>query len=467
MNTDLIKSFLEAVVNDDATLSALQNGDYEFFDQFVGNDEDEISPKVKQLMDKYFITKIGGKTVVINRDNYNDCMNFSNFKDFYSNLIDYKVVKKEVKKKMVEETIEISCASEFLNKYAERFNEVVFKPSGKVKDGQYNFFKGWSCEPKEGDCSLYLNHIRDNICSKDEDLYNYLLDWMAQIIQEPENKIDKAIVLRGDQGTGKGVLVKFFGSLLGDAYHHTTSISPLVSRFNSELVNRLLTFADECTWGGKKSEGSSLKVFISEDTMNFEHKGKDKVTLNNFSRLIIASNHEWVVPVESGDRRYVVIDVNDNVKENKEYFNLIHKQMNNGGKEALLHLLMNRNISNRDWSIKPHTDAIDDQKLLTLEPHEQWIYESITGSININLTPWSFGFNKKMGNDEIYSNYVSYIKEFHPSSYIKPSREISRFLTKLTGSPAIKNNGKTLRIFSTNIKDQFEKYTGTSNKIWD
>ena len=37
--------------------------------------------------------------------------------------------------------------------------------------------------PAKGDCSLYLEHIKSNICKCDEDLYAYILDWMADAIR--------------------------------------------------------------------------------------------------------------------------------------------------------------------------------------------------------------------------------------------------------------------------------------------
>jgi hypothetical protein len=35
------------------------------------------------------------------------------------------------------------------------------------------------------DCSLYLTHLRENICKGEEAHYNYLIRWMARAVQKP------------------------------------------------------------------------------------------------------------------------------------------------------------------------------------------------------------------------------------------------------------------------------------------
>jgi hypothetical protein len=52
----------------------------------------------------------------------------------------------------------------------------------------FNLYKGLGVEPKEGDCSLILDHIKEVICSGDEDAYQSmlkLLAWQIQHIGEP------------------------------------------------------------------------------------------------------------------------------------------------------------------------------------------------------------------------------------------------------------------------------------------
>jgi hypothetical protein len=62
------------------------------------------------------------------------------------------------------------------------YEGVTFNPNG-ASEGYYNLFQGFPVEPAQGDCGLYLDHILNNICKGDEDLYDYVINWMADAIR--------------------------------------------------------------------------------------------------------------------------------------------------------------------------------------------------------------------------------------------------------------------------------------------
>lgn len=473
-STDLkeVEELFKSIFNNKDLLVSALKGEFNLVD-FLVSDEAE-SPEMQFLIDNYIVLNMGGKTVVVNKNDIEEVNSWVGFLQYYSHIKEkVRVVDKKntTEDKVAYKAIEKPVVERFLSDKAERAKKIVFKPSGQINEGEYNYFKGWPYSPVEGTKhNKFLEHIRNNICTEDVELYNYVLDWMAQIIQYPEVKEDKAIVLRGSQGIGKGVFVKQFGFLLGDAYHSLTTPGPLIGRFNSELANRLLIFADEVTWGGNKAEGARLKTFISEDRINIEFKGKDSIPMNNFARLIIASNSEWVIPVEGGDRRYVVIDVGENRKDDKAYFQSVIDDMKNGGRESLMFELLNRDISKRDWSLIPKTSARADQKLLTMEPHEQWLFDSLNGDISMEATPWGLkGPNEKIRNADIHTSYREYMNEHYPNGYLKTARELSQYFRKVFKKVAMKNNGVTYRIFDgfDTMKEMFEKYYYIDSDIWE
>ena len=96
--------------------------------------------------------------------------------------------------------------------------------------------------------------------------------------------------------------------------------------------------------GTLRAEGV-LKDFITNDQQLLEFKGKDIIKINNYSRLLVTSNHDWVVPAGLGERRFAVFDVGSEHKEDHKYFGLIEKQLENGGYEALLYHLLNVDLS--------------------------------------------------------------------------------------------------------------------------
>jgi hypothetical protein len=265
-----------------------------------------------------------------------------------------------------------------------RYDRVVFQPAG-CSDNEYNLWRGFAVTPLPGDCSLYLAHIRNVICQNDPILFTYVIAWMAQIIQKPSELCGTALVLRGKQGAGKGMFAHIFGALLGQHFLHVSSERHLLGNFNGHTKDALLLFADEAFWAGNKSAEGTLKALVTEPTRIIEHKGWDALIIDNFIRLIIASNHDWVVPAGLEERRFVILDVGDDVIGDTEYFRNIKEQMLNGGNAALMDFLLNVDISGINLRKIPKTAGLLETKLMSLKPLEIFWYECLmAGSIGGN-----------------------------------------------------------------------------------
>jgi hypothetical protein len=69
-----------------------------------------------------------------------------------------------------------------------------------------------------------------------------------------------------------------------------------------------------------------------------------------------------VIPAGADARRYFVLGVSDAKKQNHGYFAAIARLMDAGGREALLHHLLDRDLSSFNIRDVPQTDALADQK---------------------------------------------------------------------------------------------------------
>ncbi|MFW8303966.1 primase-helicase family protein, partial [Klebsiella pneumoniae] len=68
---------------------------------------------------------------------------------------------------------------------------------------------------------------------------DYLLQWMAHLIQRPEEKPSVAVVMKSVEGTGKNTLVRPLLQILGPYAAQINGIRHLTGRFNSTLANKL------------------------------------------------------------------------------------------------------------------------------------------------------------------------------------------------------------------------------------
>ena len=228
----------------------------------------------------------------------------------------------------------------------------------------------------------YLDHIERIICNGDTTCYEYVLNWLAHLVQKPHEKPEVAIILKAGQGTGKGTFVEPIGKIIGAHYLHATKSEHVLGRFNVLLENKILIFADEFFAGSKKNT-DFLKSLITEDTATIERKGIDSITVPSFSRLIMASNHDNIVKIEKDERRYLYLEVSEDRKQDFAYFKALkHTLSQPSFTGELLQFLLDRDIKAFNPRQVPHTEALQAQKLDNLEPLEQWLYYALqTGDL--------------------------------------------------------------------------------------
>jgi hypothetical protein len=200
-----------------------------------------------------------------------------------------------------------------------KFRKIAYSPSAWKAD--LNLWTPLEFESGPYDCSVILDFIEKAICDDDTEKFNWLLDFLAHIIQRPAEHTSIVPVLISMQGTGKGLLMDYvMKRILQSRYTVVTTASQLVSQFNESLSKKLLTFVDEATWRGNKTEDGILKRLIGSPTMIVEEKFGARYELENYSRYVIASNNEEAVALEVGNRRYVIIEGSKRLANNLAYF---------------------------------------------------------------------------------------------------------------------------------------------------
>ena len=225
-------------------------------------------------------------------------------------------------------------------------NGLALFPGDDAPRGYFNTWGGFSVESARGRCDLFLSHVHDVICAGNNDLSTWLLDWIADMFQDPGNPKGCAIVMRGEEGVGKGAMANTLGMLFGSHYRHLIEESHLTSNFNAHMMDAICVFADEITWGGNKKTAGKLKGLITEMFLIGERKGVDALPYRNMCHVMIASNNDWVIPADTNSRRWFVLDVPSTVSRDREYFNNLHAEIDSKeGRSAILHYFLNRMVT--------------------------------------------------------------------------------------------------------------------------
>ena len=440
-------SLIRAGVPDELIYGILVDGRYDISKRIIDQEEVERyvlrqlrrahdcaqDKRLLELNDKFAVIENHNGRCLVLQDPENDedrgeikLQAFQEFRNRYLNqdvLIGYDQKGREVKKKLGPWWLEHPARRQY--------HSIVFSPGWEERPGVYNLWRGFAVKAVPGNKHLqYLEHLKTNICSNDDNALNFLLCWMARAIQYPNVPGEVAIVLRGGKGTGKTIFADVFGRLFGRHYWAVADAKYIVGNFNAHLRDCVVLFGDEAFWAGDRKHESVLKALITGRTLVIESKGVDAETANNYVHLIMASNADWVVPASYDERRFLVLDVAKTRQGDKAYFNEIMNQLEDGGFENLLHMLQNMDLSHFNHRDIPNTTALQDQKFHTMEAYEMWWYEKLCDG---NLRPAHPSWTYPIPKDELIEDYLNYAQR-RSTGRRNSTPQLMRFMNKC-GAP--------------------------------
>jgi hypothetical protein len=258
-----------------------------------------------------------------------------------------------------------------------QYEGIDLVPNGpeSLPGNMLNLWKGWGVVAKPGKWDLMQSHIYEVLANRDEAVGNYIVDWSAWGVQNPDDPAEVALCIRGPRGIGKGTFFHALRRIYGNHGLHISSSKHLVGDFNAHMQSCIYLFADEAFWAGDRPGENKLKALITEPVTMIERKGFDAFQWKNRVHLAMAANADWMVPAGHDERRYVISDTSTDHR-NEAYYTALRKELNEGGLEAMLWDLQHRDL--RDWHPRRivQTEALRLQKEQSMSHAEQW-YEDL------------------------------------------------------------------------------------------
>lgn len=325
-------------------------------------DTNRIAEALAIFNQKFAVIAEGNKAWVMNYADATQLRFLSphDFKEIYQNVIEY-VVEIVEKNNQPKETIKAFTIPKIWLQWPERkFFEhgLIFDPTNKADTHQqYNLWKGLVMEESPtGSYEIWEDHALNNICSGNQEMYDYQYNFWAHAVQKPWELPKMAQVLRGPKGVGKNVFIQPLMDIFKNYSGTYTQVDHVLGKHNDHQANKLIICLDELIWGGYKQMEGVLKGLITGPSKMIEPKFRSVFEVNNFNRVYICSNEEWAVPATSDERRFNFINVPEHefmVKHVPDYFPQLIKQMNNGGTAKLLYDLRRHDISKFNPMIIP------------------------------------------------------------------------------------------------------------------
>lgn len=205
-------------------------------------------------------------------------------------------------------------------------------------DENINFdslFVGWKYEKCDKSENYDIN-IKDfkecvllNICSNDEDLFNYLLYRISFILHNPGILSKVCVVYQGLEGTGKNWFCDIICEIFYRYSSKNTNLNKLTARFNApEVIGRCYVVCNEALDAdGFYSMSEEMKKIIERPEINAEKKGLDSINIKNALNVDITSNNSKPVLISPSDRRYLNIRTNPIHADEKEYWKYYQEEV--------------------------------------------------------------------------------------------------------------------------------------------
>lgn len=281
------------------------------------------------------------------------------------------------------------------------YDDVIFDPANRTPKSanKLNLWTDWAVGSgsSKGSWKHLEEMIFEALAGGQTEMFEYILNWIAHMIQKPDVLPGVALVFRGQKGVGKSTLGTALVKLAGQ---HGLAISDsmhLTNHFNAHLRDCIFLFSDEAMWGGNKQAEGTLKQLITESLIVYEAKGRDAVPGKNLIHIMMASNEDWVIPASMEDeRRFAVGDVTSKYRGNEKFWSALNAELytpfsdEDGRASGLSRFLWDmkmRDISGFSPRKVPTTAALATQKLNSLDYGDRWWFEALCEGRFPNVRP--------------------------------------------------------------------------------
>ena len=176
-----------------------------------------------------------------------------------------------------------------------------------------------------------------------------------------------------------------------------------------QLASRLVPAPASATRRSGRATTSAegkLKDLVTGDHHLIEFKGKEPIKVHNFVRLFVTGNPNWLVPAGFEERRFAVLDVGEDHMQDHAYFAAIDREMDTGGREALLDYLLRFDLNTVDLRSIPKTAALLDQKMSSLSPEQAWWLDLL----NRGELPGCSSGKNSCETSRLFDNYIDHAK---------------------------------------------------------
>ena len=385
---------------------------------------------LQYLQQAFCLIKLGGDILIVDRTEVAAVLSGQQA----GNVNFYRRQAGEVLIKRFLEKLPIACDTKktindfWVDPSTHVYTDIAFNPLAQPSS-TLNYWTGPFIKPQPGDWSRIRRHIHEIICDRDTALFEYLLDYLAHMLQKPEVKPGVMVVLLGSQGTGKGLFFQILQRIWGRTSLLVSDIQQVVGNFNAALERNYIIMMDEALFSGDRKSQDRMKSLITEKTCTVEQKYQPSRTIKSVHRFFASSNHEHFSHVEVDDRRSLIVRVSTSRQGDRKYFSELAAEIDDDSViAAMIDDLLRRNLDQFDVRQRPLTQEHASQKIQSLQGFDRYWFEVLSTGRFGEESSGAYGLDERWADGGFISTKSLCVRYQH---YDKQSQRFGSTQTKM------------------------------------
>lgn len=253
-----------------------------------------------------------------------------------------------------------------------------------------------------------MGHLKNVICAGNDTWFEYVLDWLASIIQKPFDKTRVCMIWYSFKNqVGKGLFLDWFiQSVLGPTLAlSSTGTGKITQKHNTVMLGKLFLNLNE-TYNSENdtnwaATNEFLKTLTTDTKQIVEPKNVDPYYVDLYVNFIITTNR--ISSIKFEEKRMFALQCDESRADDRNYFNGIVESIKNPLVADIFYsMLMDRDLTGKNVKDFPNTPLMDKMRLQHLPQADVFMGEIMKKLDELDFEEDDDGVSIKL--DNVYTS---------------------------------------------------------------